>query len=92
MGQYYRKGHAQSRGALQGGVLSPPLWLLLVNGVPDKVENKLKMQAPYLDVEEDCLLQIFADDISEMIKGQDEIQVIQRAGISADILRETLAK
>ena len=45
-GQYVSSLYIQNRGAPQGGVLPPLIWLLLVNGLPDRARSHLRLVTP----------------------------------------------
>ena len=91
-GQYLSVPYVQNRGVPQGGVLSPLMWLILVNGMPDKVRGHLRRVEPSLRIDEDFILQVFADDISVALKGanmQDMMQTARKLGRILDsVLRE----
>ena len=91
-GQYLSVPYVQNRGVPQGGVLSPLMWLLLVNGMPNRVRGHLRRVAPSLRIDEDFILQVFADDISVALKGadmQDLLGTARKLGQILDmVLRE----
>ena len=89
-GQYLSSPYTQTRGVPQGGVLSPLLWLLLINGLPDKVRGQMKNIRPKLDVDKDLMIQIFADDISIALRGRTAAEVAEIANKLGKILHEVL--
>ena len=80
-GQFFSKPYYQNKGIPQGGVLSPLLWLILVNRIPEEISRNLKRKLPEADLKEDLLIQLFADDISAVISASTEEEVVERAFI-----------
>ena len=89
-GQYFSRPYAQTRGIPQGGVLSPLMWILLINGVPERIRGHMRLITPGLDVEQDLLIQIFADDISIALRGQKTANVAEQANKLGMILHQVL--
>ena len=69
-GEYWSSLYTQSGGVPQGGGLPSLMWLFLVNRLPERVKGHLRAIAPNLDLDNDILIQIFADDISVALRGQ----------------------
>ena len=90
-GQYFSPPYAQSRGAPQGGSLFPLMWLLLFDGLPERVRGQLRLAAPDLDISEDFLLQIFLGDILAAIKGSTVTEARKLAAKLGKIPRKALS-
>ena len=80
-GQYFSRPYIQNRGIPRGGVLSPLMWILLINEVPVQVQRRIAEQEPDFDVEERLLLQIFADDVSAALSADDEMEAVRLSHI-----------
>ena len=70
---------------VKGGVLSCLMRLLLINELPGRVRGLVGQTAPIINVGEDFLLQVFADDISMAIKGNRALDVSEAANQLARI-------
>ena len=90
-GQCLSKPYAQNRGVPQGGVLSPLMWLVLVNSLPERVRKQMRFEEPGLEQEKDLLLQIFADDISVAVRGATVTEAVHYAEKLAKVLQRVPA-
>ena len=90
MGCYYSRQYVQSKGIPQGGVLSPMLWLLLINLVPERVERGLQPLLPDVNLAEDYMMQIYADDVSMVLRGADPEKVVEAAHRLIEVLTRVL--
>ena len=70
--------------------MSPLLWLLLVNRIPQEVGREMRKELPEAQLDEEMLLQLFADGISAAISADTEEEVIERAFILVKILKMVL--
>ena len=82
----------QNRGIPQGGVLSPLMWLLLVNRVPEEITREMSREMPEADPQEELLLQLFADDISAVVSAPTEEEAVRWAYVLVGILVKVLEK
>ena len=64
---------------LRGGVLSPPLWLLRLNGVAEVAKKGLVKEINFPESDRDTVLQIFADDTSAATAPKDVEKLIKIA-------------
>ena len=73
-----------------GGVLSPLLWLVLLNHMPRSVRSILAQREPSMEAEGEVLLQVFADDISAAVSAEDEQEVVKKAYLLVDVFTRLL--
>ena len=90
IGQHFSKPYHQNKGVPQGGVLSPLMWILLINQIPTKIMEQMKKITGNAEREKDILVQIFADDISGVLATNTEEQAIEYAHVLVRILVRTL--
>ena len=78
-GHHLSRPYYQKKGAPQGGVLSPLMWLLLVNRMPDGILGEMSREMPDADLRDGLLLQLFAGDISAVVCAPTEEEVVEKA-------------
>ena len=89
-GQYLSSPHTQSRGAPQGGVLSPLMWLFLVNRLPERTRSQMRITELSMVMDVHLLIQISADDISVALRGRGVADIVTLAEKLGEILRKVL--
>ena len=87
-GVLYSEPREPSRGVPQGGVLSPLLWILHVNRVASRTQEKMEEAILLPKGEWRLMVQLFADDISAAVMHSDRRIVI----VLAEELARTLIR
>ena len=73
-----------------GGVLSPLMWLLLINRLPRRVKDQMERTQSGMDIRKNLPLLVFADDISMAAMGKTAMEVTEMLNCLAIILQRTL--
>ena len=84
--------HDPTRGAPQGGVLSPLLWILHINRLTESAKRELRQVAPYPEDSWAVIVQTFADDVSAAVGHCCRRAVIHIAWLLRRILLDLLKR
>ena len=79
--------HEISRGLPQGGVLSPLLWLIYFNQVPERLKSKRQAWGEEMEEAKDL---IYADDVTSIVTADTEDELKLRAHRTVRWIKEIL--